>query len=265
MNASFSEWAGDSRLKNLVLIVLLLVAAGLVAYTYLAVKQARYVYSGPTTVSVRGVGEVTRIPDIATFSFGVLAEAKDPTTAQTQSAERANAIIAYLSEQGIADVDVKTTSYNLSPKYEYIQGQCQGNFCAPGRQNLVGYTVNQMMTVKVRNTETAGTLIGGVGERGATNVSSIQFTVDDDSEAKAEARAEAVADAKAKAKELAKTLDVRLVKLVGFWEEEGGGYPMYYDKGYGGDAMMSEASVAPSLPSGENTVMSAVNLTYEIR
>lgn len=262
MSTSFGEWAQDSHFKWLVFAILFLVAAALIAYTYLTLKEARYVYSGPTTISVRGVGEVTRIPDVATFTFAVEAQAENPAAAQEQSAAATNDILAYLSEQGVAEEDIKTVGYNLAPRYEYSQEPCRANFCPPGRSELVGYTVHQTVEVKVEDTETAGTLIAGVGERGATNVSSLTFTVDEDDEAKAEARAAAVAEAKEKAKQLADTLDVRLVRLTGFWEEEGGYYPMY---GRGGEESFDAAVTTPQLPSGENTITSVVNLSYEIR
>ncbi len=260
---SFSDWAKDARLKGLVLAVLLLAALALGAYTYFTLKQSKYIYMGPTTISVRGVGEVARVPDVAMFTFGVRAEAVDPAAAQSESAESMNTIVAYLKENGIAETDIKTVNYSLSPRYEYSQAICTGGFCPPGRQELVGYTVDQMIEVKVRDTAKAGSLIAGVGERGATNVGSLQFTIDDDTEVKAEARKKAVEQAKQKAEELAETLDVKLVRMTGFWEEEGGGYPMY-DRGYGGAAMES-AMVAPAVPTGENTVNVVVNLTYEIR
>lgn len=262
MGNSFQEWAGDRRLQVLVLIVLGLVGVALIAYTYLSIKEARYVYSGPTVISVRGVGEVTRIPDVATFTFGVEVTAAEPNEAQAESATAINEIVAYLAEAGVPETDIKTTSYNLSPRYEYSQAPCREGFCPPGQSVLTGYTASQTIEVKVRNSEQAGDLVAGVGERGATNVSNIQFAVDDDSEAKAEARAAAVADAEEKAEQLADALDVRIVRITGFWEEEQGHYPMY-DRGYGG--AMESASVAPSLPSGENTLTSVVNITYEIR
>lgn len=270
MNPSFQEWAGDRRLKGLVLLVLALAAVALLSYTYLSVKQGKYVNNyGPTTISVRGVGAVTKIPDVATFSFTVHAEEKDPASAQKVAAEASNAIIAYLKENGIADIDIKTLNYNLSPRYDYsadvLCAESGTRFCPPGLQVIDGYNVDQTVQVKVRDTSKAGDLITGVGERGATDISGLAFTIDDDSNAKAEARAKAVADAKGKAKQLADTLGVRLVRLSGFYEEEGGGpYPMY-DKAYGGDMMVGSAPVAPNVPVGENTIIATVNLTYEIR
>ena len=246
--------------------VLLIVALG--AYTQFTFKQARYFYSGPVIINVVGEGEAIAVPDIATFTFSVRKEAADATTAQSQSAEIANAITEYLEEAGIEERDVKTLYYNLNPRYEYPQRICAaGSYCPPGERTLVGYEVHQTMQVKVRDTDQAGTLISGVGERGATDVSGLQFTIDDEESIKAEAREKAIADAKEKAKKLADDLGVRVVRMTGFWEDQGA-----YPYGYGGDVRMESAmmsmdggGVAPSLPVGENTTTVRVNVSYEVK
>src|SRR3989338_5476978 len=275
MKPSFHEWATDQRLKGLVLGVLLLAMLALASYTYLTVKQAKYADNmyGPTTISVTGKGEVVQTPDVAKFSFSVQSEADSPETAQKESADAINTIVAYLKESGVAEADIKTTGYNLWPRYRDMPTPVYYGDDIPmmevmpptydyNEDTVIGYTVEQTIEVKVRDTAQTGNLIAGVTDRGATNMSGLQFTLDDDSSAKAEARAKAVADAKEKAQQLADTLGVRLVRLQGFWEEEGGGYPMY--DGYGG-GMMERAAVLPELPPGENMITSVVNLTYEIR
>lgn len=261
----FSSWAGDNKLKALVFIVLALAAAALAAYTYYTIKQSRYTFTGPNTVSVMGKGEIFARPDIATFSFSVMAEAQDAAAAQSQSAEKINAIMAHLREQGIEERDITTLWYNLSPRYEYIQAPCTQFSCPPGRQNMVGFTANQSIEVKVRDTEKASELIAGIGELGATDVSGISFTVDDVEALQRDAREAAIADAKANAERLAEDLDVRLVRLINFWEDTS----PYYGYGKGGDMMESSAydmaAVAPELPMGESTVTSNITLVYEIR
>jgi len=245
--------------------VLLIVALG--AYTQFTVKQARYFYSGPIIINVVGEGEAVAVPDIATFTFSVRKEAVDATTAQSQSAEVANAITAYLAGEGVEERDVKTLYYNLNPRYEYPQQICAaGNYCPPGERTLVGYEVNQTMQVKVRDTDQAGTLISGVGEFGATDILGLQFTIDDEDSLKADAREKAIADAKAKAEKLADDLGVRVVRMTNFWEDQGA-----YGYGYGGDMRMESAvmsmdgGVAPSLPAGENTTTVRVNVSYEVK
>ena len=247
----------------------LLIIAGifaLVTYANLTLREARYLNTGPTTINVIGEGEILAVPDIGQFSFSVMAEGENANTAQEQSAESINTILEYLKGEGVEDVDIKTTNYNLYPKYRYEERVCSGlGYCPPGERVMDGFEVSQTISVKVRQTDQAGTLISGVGERGATNISGLNFTIDDEEGLQAEARAKAIADAKEKARELAADLNVRLVRMVGYWEDQGG-YPQPY-YGMGGDMAVEEASFksAPQVPTGENSVVSRVNITYEVQ
>ncbi len=243
-----------------------MVVVALGMYSYYTWKQSQYIYTGPTTISVTGEAEVTAIPDIGSFSFSVEAEGADAKEAQTESATKMNAIIAYLTGEGIEEKDIKTENYNLYPKYRYESQPCPAGSYCPGEQVQDGFTVSQTVTVKVRDVDTAGEIISGVGEKGATNISGLTFTIDDTTVLEDQARDKAIVDAKAKAKILAKQLDVRLGKMVGYYEEEGGYPAPYY--GMGGDMMVKaemQQSVAPDMPVGENTTKSRVTLTYQVR
>lgn len=252
----------------LLTLVLVGVLTSLAAYAQLTFKQARGVFTGETTISVSGEGEVLAKPDIGQFSFSVRAEGVDAVEAQNNSAEAINAILVYLEESGIDEKDIKTENYNLSPKYKYEERVCAfGGYCPPGERVIDGYEVFQNVSVKVRDLDIAGTLISGAGERGATNISSLQFTIDDESSLQAEARAKAIADAKEKAEALAKDLGMKLDRIVGFYEGGNGGYVKMEravmemdsaDEGIGG-------GIAPSLPTGENEIRSMVTITYELR
>lgn len=250
----------------LVVLILIGIVTSLMAYTKLTIRESRYGEYGMATINVRGEGEVMARPDIGTFSFSVMAEGDDAASAQNDSAEKINAINAYLSEQGIEDKDIKTSGYYLNPKYTYPNRVCAaGMYCPPGEAVIDGYEVSQTITVKVRNLDQSGDLVTGVGERGATNISGLSFTIDDESNLKAEARAMAIADAKERAEKLADDLGVDIVRITGYYEEEY--YPPY---GYGGDMMMSAraesaANVSPDMPTGENQISSTVSVTFEIR
>ncbi|MDZ4227187.1 MAG: SIMPL domain-containing protein [Patescibacteria group bacterium] len=188
--------------------------------------------------------------------------------AQDAATEKSNAVIAYLKGEGIEEKDIKTTDYNVYPQYDYTRSACsEVGYCPPGRQELRGFEVSQTLSVKVRDTEKAGGLLSGVGSRGASQVSGLSFTIDDEDALKAEARGKAIDDAQAKAKELAGQLGVSLVRVVGFYENEGG-YPVPYAYGTGGDMMAvrtESAKAAPDIPVGENKIVSNVSVTYEIR
>ena len=126
-----------------------------------------------------------------------------------------------------------------------------------------------MLEVKVQDPKKAGELLTGVGGKGASEVSSLSFTVEDEDALKAEARAMAITEAEEKADELANQLGVEVIRVVGFYEDSYG-YPTPYAYGRGGVAMDAAISMeakvpVPALPTGENKITSNVNVTYEIR
>ena len=217
-----------------------------------------------STITVDGKGEVVTKPDIATFSFSVTEDAATVAAAQKKSSERMNRALALLKDAGVKDEDIKTVGYNINPKYEY---QNCGPFTAcPTRDpKVVGYQVSQSIEVKVRNIEKAGDLLSGVGSVGVQNISGLTFSVDDDEKFKAEAREKAITQARDKAETLASSLNVRLVRVISFYETGNAG-PIY---GLGGGVAYDKVAtpMAPnvSVPAGENKIVSQVSVTYEIR
>jgi hypothetical protein len=234
-----------------------------------ALKQNRYIGGGvpaSNVVTVEGDGEVFAIPDTAEFTFSVVTSKKTVSEAQSEAAQKSNAIIEYLKKQGIDEKDIRTVNYSANPKYEWQTDGTSVYYPQPGKQVLTGYEINQTVTVKVRDTNKAGDVLSGVGGLGATNLSGISFTIDDDSALKREARQKAIADAKDKADALVADLDVHLVRIVSFYEQNG---PIpYYGYGMGGDSMVAKemsAQAVPVIPTGENKITSHVSITYEIR
>lgn len=244
----------------------------------------RYIGAGVTatnTISVSGHGEVDMTPDIATFSFAVVSTKSTAEAAQADATDKANATTQYLKDAGIDEKDIKTSNYSVYPQYEYQQAVCpqpapavynessgassaSAVYCPPGKQVLKGYEARQTTTVKVRDLAKAGDLLVGVGGKGATEVSGLNFTFDDPNAPQAAARDKAIADAKGKADALAKQLGVSLVRVVSF--NESGNYPRPLAYGLGGAvATDSTKAAAPEISPGQNTVTDDVQITYEIR
>ena len=130
---------------------------------------------------------------------------------------------------------------------------------------LRGFQVSQTLNVKVRDTKKAGDLLSGVGSLGASSVSGLSFTIDDEDALQAEAREKAIEKARGKAEQLAGQLGVSLVRVVGF-SEDGGGYPMpMYARAEMAFGDFESKMAAPEIPAGENKIVSNVSVTYEIR
>lgn len=262
---------GGARFRTAFFIVVVLLAVFLAVKTFGELQGLRYIGAGvmpANTITVSGYGESFGVADVAEFTFTVSSERSTVAAAQEDATTRINTLMAYLEEQGIEEVDIKTVDYSVYPQYDWIQSACQLNgICPPGQQVLRGYQVRQTTSVKVRDTAVAGDLLSGVGSQGATEVSGLNFTFDDPDAVDAEARTEAIADAKEKAEELADQLGVRIVRVVSFNENKSypGAPSPYYrlEQGMGGADMA--ATNAPEISVGQNKVTTNVSVTYEIR
>lgn len=247
-------------------IVLIILAVFLGVRVLSGLRDLRTTDPAYNSITVSGEGEAFSIPDIATFSFTVSVDAPTVIEAQGDVTKKMDAILSELSNIGIEDKDVKTTDYSVYPKYTYTQTVCTlsyPSYCPPGNQKQDGYTANHSVMVKVRQVDDAGKALSVVGDKGATGLSGISFTLDDPDKVTTEARALAVANAREKAKVLAKELRVKLVRVVSFSDNTDGG-PMPYYQAMGGDSAISSVK-APTLPIGENKTKVVVSVTYEIR
>lgn len=259
------------RLFNGLLTVIVLLAVFLAVNSLNALKEGSYIGRGDypaNVISVSGEGEVFATPDTGSFSFSVIEEGKTSKDAQDKATKQINSVLAGVRSLGVEDKDIKTTSYNLYPKYEYSQTQaCTAGYCPPGKQVLTGYEVSQTVTIKIRNTADAGSVLTKAGELGAKNISGLDFVIDNPDSIQAQARDKAIKDAKAKADVLAKSLGVKLVRIVSF-SESGGVPPIYYAMGGAKmEAMSADVMSAPrppEVPTGENKVVSSVTITYEV-
>lgn len=224
-----------------------------------------------STINVEGTAEVVAVPDIATFSFGVTETAKTVAEAQKLATDKINSALKTVRDQGVADKDISTQSYNINPHYDYQSAVCPRSsdtvsYCPGGKSVLTGYEVSQTIQVKVRDLAKAGALLTSIGSLGVQNVNGLSFSVDEPTSIQAQAREKAINAAKAKADVLAKQLGVRLIRIMSF-SESNGGYPrpMVFNAYGKGAADMAQPAAAPEVPTGEQKYTSNVNLTYEIR
>lgn len=217
----------------------------------------------PHQITVSGEGDVTAVADIATFTYSVTETAATVQDAQNSAATKSNAALAYLKSNGIDDKDINTSDYNVSPQYSYSNSPCFGGACSPGNPTITGYEVSESITVKVRDTSKAGDILSGLGKTGVTNISGLQFTIDDPEGLQEQARTKAIADAKAQAQKLAADLGVHLGAITSFSEDTNGGGPIPLFAAKAADSAAAPA-VSPQLPTGENKITSDVSITFDI-
>ena len=257
------------NIKTVALVAGILFAAalGFSAVSYVDSYSKSIQPSSFRSFSVSAEGEAVAVPDIAEFTFTVLTEGgKDLSALQKENSDKVNAAVAYVKEQGIDDKDVKTVSYNVSPRYQYDDCASSSVRCTYSAPTIIGYTVRSSVKVKVRETAKAGDLLANIVSKGANEVSGLNFVIDNPEAVTAEARADAIKKAKVKAEEIAKQAGVRLGRLLSIND---GGYSPIYNGAYTKSAMDSVSgaapAVAPSIEVGSEDVKVQISLVYEIK
>lgn len=207
------------------------------------------------TLNVSGVGVVYLTPDIAYITIGVNTQRDNAADAVEENKTQTTAVIQAIRDAGVEEKDIRTNNFSIwsNPRYDEF-GQLSG---------AVTYVVDNTVNVTVRDLDTLGDLLDAAITAGANSIYSIQFDVEDKTEAQKDARAQAVEDAKTEAAELAEVSGVTLgeIQNINYYES---GSPYYYDFGRGGGGgAMSEAASVPIQP-GQLAITVSVNLTYVI-
>lgn len=258
----------QQALKNLVWFALVL---ALLATVY-GVIIAANAYSNSIqpgnyrSFTVNGEGKVTAKNDIAQFTYSVTIEgAKDITALKKQSDDKTSKIQAFLKAQGVDQADVQTVAYNLSPRYQNTV--CASNHVgACQNQELVGYTLSQTDSIKIRDLSKADQIVSGVVAAGANEVSQLTFTVDDSSALQTQAKGLAVKQALKRAQALAAVGGFKVGRIISIDENN-----VYTPRAttYGLGMMVKEASMdAMSLSSvnpGSNDITSDVTVRFELK
>ncbi len=164
-------------------------------------------------IRVTGVGEVYAAPDMATVSLGVVIEAETASGALRQNSDAVAQLIAALKEEGIAARDLQTSGISVQPVYSRPSRSTPRANEAP---KIVGYSVRNTVSVRIRDLEKTGTLLDKMVSLGSNSMNGITFSIADPKPLRNEARKAAVADARAKAELYAKAAGVKLgdVKLI---------------------------------------------------
>jgi len=219
------------------------------------------------TITVDAEAEIFAVPDIAEISFTVRSEDKEIAKAQSDVEARVKPALEALEKLGIDKKDIKTTSYNVNPRYEYGKLICEQYRCDDGQRALVGYEANQSVSLKIRNLDNVSKVLATLGENRVTDFYGPNFQIEDEEALKAQVREDAIAKAKEKGKVLAKNLDVRIVGIENFQENAYGGIYYAKDAMEMNTAVMNESAPAfePSLPQGENKIQTSVTITYRVK
>jgi len=209
-------------------------------------------------ISVVGAGIVQATPNVARITVGV--EVTDPSlaNAQAEAARRMDAVVAKLKADGIAESDIRTVSFNVSPIYDQRPNDPQG------AQTLRGFQVQNLVEIKSTNVAGLGPLLDDAVAAGATRIYGIRFEADNLEALKAQARDQAMQNARTKAEQLARNAGVSLGRPLRIEESDIGGVTPVRQQAAPAAALAAPAPPTPIQP-GELLVQTNVNVTWAIQ
>ena len=158
-----------------------------------------------TRLDISATGSVSRVPDLAIISAGVVTKSPTASGAIADNAARMERVRAALKRAGIADRDIQTSSINLNPDYRYDNNQ---------PPVLTGYQASNSVSIRFRDIRNSGKILDALVAQGANQINGPSLTIDKPEAAYDEARTKALAAGRARADLYARSLGMRVTRLM---------------------------------------------------
>jgi uncharacterized protein YggE len=247
------ELPPEINMKSLFLAAALLAAVSLPQAAAAQQPSITQAIAG-TRLDINATGEVTRVPDVAIITAGVVARSTTATAALQDAANRTDKVLAALKRAGVADRDIQTSSVNLNAEYRYPENQSP---------QLVGYTASNQLTIKFRDIGSSGKILDALVSQGANQINGPNLTIDKPEAALDEARTKAIAEGRARAELYARSLGLRVVRVVSV--SESGGYAVPPPAPPPAPMMARAEFASTKIEPGEQKLQVNVAMTFELQ
>jgi uncharacterized protein len=200
--------------------------------------------SSTDTVTVTGNGDVTAVPDQASFSFTVQTKGTTAAAALTRNGTDTKAVIAAVEGAGVPEANIQTAQVSLDP------------VLSNDGTSIVGYTAADTITVTKLAIAKAGSVVDAAVGAGATDVSGPSLELSAQDALYDKALKAAVANAKSKAQARVDAAGRNLGEIVSI-VEGGGAAPVPFAVGAAKDA-------STPIEPGTQDVRATVTVTYAL-
>lgn len=229
----------------------IIAAASLTIAVPCAAQSAEVRVDGGTRLDVVATGQVTRVPDVVLIEAGVSTLAPTATEAIRGNSARMDAMRSALRSAGLTDRDLQTSDVSLGAEHRQERD---------GSQRFLGYRANHRLSVRFRDAANAGRILDTLVTAGATSIHGPSFEISEAAAAFDEARLSALAAARARAELYARSLGMRVARVVEMSESESSG-PL---RDFAGPSASNVASMM-NIDLGEEAVGVTLRVTFELR
>jgi hypothetical protein len=225
-----------------------LIAASLLATP--AAAEVQVAATGPI-VELTVSESVEAQPDLVSVSAGVTTQAPTAVEAMRANAQAMTRVIDRIKALGIAERDIQTAGISLGAQYDYDQ---------PSRQQVFrGYQASNRVSVKLRQIDRTGEVLDALVAAGATDLGGPDWSIENDTAARAQARRHALETARAQALEYATAAGFRDIRLLEIGEAIAPQRPVPLMR-MAAEASQASAPVQPGMVEAGVTVQ----VTYEM-
>jgi len=169
-------------------------------------------FAAETIVTTVGTAVPARVTDVAVLTFSLKAEAETVSEANAQMMQGVQALKAALIEQGVAEENIRQSSYDVSADVSYHNTKLTSD------QVINGYLVEIALTARIENLSTVGVVIDTAMQVGADITHDLLYECSAEAQAYQEALVEATQIAIEKAGVIAESCGLELVSLVSVTE-----------------------------------------------
>lgn len=208
-----------------------------------------------TKLVISTTGEVKATPDLATITAMTSADSATAATATAENAKKMTNLLASLRESGLSNDDIETRNINISPRYRYDQNK------PPQR---IGYQARSSIQIRIRDLNRIGAIVDKMVQANVEDLEGPNFSLSNSDQAQDQARVKAIAAAKSRADLYARSLGMRVKRIVliseGQQNTPSGIRPMMLA------VSTRSADAAPATPviSGQQTVSVTIKAVFEL-
>jgi uncharacterized protein len=206
------------------------------------------------TLSTAGQGKISAAPDIAIVTLGVVSRAGSARAALNANNADMERLIAAIRAESVADKDIATTGFSISPIYSQPPRPQPGE--AAIEPKIVAYQVSNQLRTVLRDLAATGRVLDKAVSAGANQAASIHFDIDNRKALLDEAIILAIGDARRKAELMAEAAGVRLVRILNVSTNQGGSGPRR-------EAVAFSVQAVPVM-GGELAISASVTIEWEI-
>ena len=200
-------------------------------------------------VSSSGDAIIDVVPDMAVISLGVMNQNVNLQKAYAENKAKMEPILKELEKLGVDKKDIKTSSFIVTPTYDYTNGT----------NKITGYQVSNTVTVNVRKIDDTGKILESAVLNQANAITGITFKIADDKVVYQNALKQAVKNAEEKAKILVgvfgnKKLTAVTIKEISINEPQ---QPIIFDK------LAADLSAGAPVSKGTVEIRASVSVDFQ--